>query len=234
METSDPRNFDNKYWESKMKEYGIIIAHPGYDEDEEYILRYKSAKELRFAEPDLKNTAPPHLIQREAVRRHVLNKTTNRNNYAKLAVRAYQRNENRIIQNVFNGLTEDFIEKPGAGGNTGDVYRKFGELDGKGNAWSPIFSAWIPLEEFAVKGKIDRLQNAWWGRSYRYGKKNNKSIADTRKKWKADGTAMKMIIEFGLAPDKYLSKLSSEYTGDFKHKPNMFNRIANFIKSIFN
>ena len=205
---------NSREWEAELLRYGLDWEHPEYLEDEEYIMGYRGAGELRMAEPDKEGSAPRYLILREAIRREVRGLTKSPNNYAKLAVRVYERMQEDILSKNAINLTSEYHPRVNDGDGTGDgdgIERKeytIEELIAAKGPFSP--------EEERILRRIWALKKEWIRTTYREGRRLMSLGAGdpgtVRKKWLSDGTAAKMIIKHMLPIDFFERELLSEYT----------------------
>lgn len=203
-----------KEWSDKIDEYGLPRAHPSYNEDEEYVMRFRGARGLRFASSDIEDKAPHYLVMREAMRRYLKGMSTRHNNYPKLVVRAFERMQDELLDENSKELGDTFRARPGSDGSGYMQFegkRQFGEMNERGEFWSPGFRKWYPHEEFIVIGRIDRLYTEWGQGTYKMGKKQGVDIGALRRKLKADGTAQALIEKHNLPVDKFLNKLISSF-----------------------
>ena len=221
-------NFDNKgksddeilwFWEDKIKQYGIPVVHPTYTAEEEYVMKFKGAGELRKAEPDLRNEAPHYLILRESMRRYVRDGFTRHNNYAKLIVRAFERLHESLLDSNLE-LADTFNSRPDAFIPEGGTKIKAGtEINGL--YYVPYFRVWRPWEIYAILWPIGKLKYVWNGDTRARGKvvssTSNELYADAvariRQEWIESGYVDKIIDRVnaleemdGLVPIPYLIK----------------------------
>ena len=208
-------------WEEELNNYGLYWEHPTYSEEEEYVMKLSKggARSLRMAEPDKDDTAPRYLLLREAIRLHVKGLTQYPNNYAKLAVRIYER------------MQEDVITKGGIDLISGYTPQtNVGERDGEGNDddddrtnWEKFRDAKGPFspEEERIAKRIYELRIEWRRKTYREGRRLQKEgkgdPGTVRQQWLADGTAVKMIISHSLPVEFFKEKLISGYTSKGKY-----------------
>ena len=204
---------DTRNWEKEIEKYGIPMVHPTYNQDEVFVLAFKNAKELRFAELDKGGDTPRYLILREAIRRDMKGKTSGYNNYKKLIVRVFERMQDELLDENSKELGDTYFSRRTSNGDYMNFEGKkaFGTINKRGEYWSPTFRAWYPHEEFIVIGRIDRLYTEWGQGTYRDGKKAGIDVGELRRQRKADGTAEALIKKHGLPVEKFLSKLTDSF-----------------------
>lgn len=198
-------------WTLKITEYGIPMKHPKYNDDETYIMDALGARGLRFSEGDKGGKAPHYLVMREAMRRLLRGKGSQKNNYSKLVVRAFERMKDELLDENSKELGGTYRARPEWVYPTSLGKKKFGTENAIGEFWSPCFRKWYPHEEFIVIGRIDRLLSEWYNTTYRDGKNLNLDIGELRRERKANGTAEAMILSYQLPVEQFMSKLVGVY-----------------------
>ena len=202
---------NTRNWEEELIKYGLDWAHPEFTEEEKFIMDLAGAGQLRRAEPDKRNEAPRYLVLREAIRRHVKGYTKHPNNYAKLAVRAYERIQDDIMDKSGIGLLGTYSPQVNEG--DGEPVEGDGRTD-----WQRFLDSKGPFspEELIIIKRIYALRKEWVRTSYREGRHlMNLGTGDpgtVRKKWLRDGTAAKMIIKHQLPVEFFKNYLLSDYS----------------------
>ena len=198
---------EQRNWLEEAQTYGLLLEHPSYDESEEYIMKFRNASGLRHAESDKRGLAPRSLLRKEAIRRYTKGYNTQQNNYIKLAVRGYERDQKALLE---SGALISTYEAKGSHERLVDNGKKeFGFVNEQGLYWSPAFRRYYSHEDFMVVGPLDRLLTEWGQGTWKEGQNYAGGIAAYRRKCLDDGTALALVNKYKLPVDQILPRLEA-------------------------